>query len=119
MFTGIFAGITWALETVILGIALGMSPFVSTQEAVVLAPFVSTFLHDLFSALFMLVYNAGRGNLRSLSGVFRNADFKWLILASAIGGPVGKEISPPTESAFVIDTLPFELILDKEISPSP
>ncbi len=89
MFTGIFAGITWALETVILGIALGMSPFVSTQEAVVLAPFVSTFLHDLFSALFMLTYNAVRGNLRSLSGVFRNADFKWLILASAIGGPVG------------------------------
>ena len=89
MFTGIFAGITWALETVILGIALGMSPFVSTQEAVVLAPFVSTFLHDLFSALFMLVYNMVRGNLRSLSGVFRNADFRWLVLASAIGGPVG------------------------------
>lgn len=89
MFTGIFAGITWALETVILGIALGMSPFVSTQEAIVLAPFVSTFLHDLFSALFMFVYNIVRGNLRSLSGVFRNADFKWLILASAIGGPVG------------------------------
>ncbi len=89
MFTGILAGITWVLETVILGIALGMSPFVSTQEAVVLAPFVSTFLHDLFSALFMFAYNAVRGNLRSLSGVFRNADFKWLILASAIGGPVG------------------------------
>ena len=89
MITGIFAGITWALETVILGIALGMSPFVSTPEAILLAPFVSTFLHDLFSALFMIACNAVKGNLRSLIGVFRNADFKWLMLASAIGGPVG------------------------------
>ncbi|MBP3394839.1 MAG: DMT family transporter [Lentisphaeria bacterium] len=89
MITGIFAGITWALETVILGIAIGMSPFVSTPEAILLAPFVSTFLHDLFSALFMIACNAVKGNLRSLIGVFRNADFKWLMLASAIGGPVG------------------------------
>ena len=89
MITGIFAGITWALETVILGIALGMSPFVSTEEAVILAPFVSTFLHDLFSALFMFIFNAVRGNLRELMGVRKSRDFRWLILASAIGGPVG------------------------------
>ena len=43
---GILAGLTWALETIILGIALGMSPFVSTEQAVFLAPFVSTFIHD-------------------------------------------------------------------------
>ena len=49
MVTGLLAGITWALETVVLGIALGMSPFVSTEQAVFLAPFVSTFLHDAFS----------------------------------------------------------------------
>ncbi len=89
MITGIFAGITWALETVILGIALGMSPFVSTEQAVILAPFVSTFLHDLFSALFMFIFNAVRGNLRELMGVRKSRDFRWLILASAIGGPVG------------------------------
>ena len=48
---GILAGITWALETVVLGIALAMMPFVSTEQAVFLAPFVSTFLHDACSAL--------------------------------------------------------------------
>ena len=89
MHTGILAGITWALETVILGFALGMSPFVSTEEAVFLAPFVSTFLHDLCSALFMLIRAAVTGRLGSFSGVFRSRDFKWLVLASAIGGPVG------------------------------
>ena len=58
MLTGIFAGVMWALETVVLGIALAMSPFMSTEEAVLLAPFISTFLHDAFSAVYMLIYNA-------------------------------------------------------------
>ena len=30
MKSGIIAGITWAVETIILGVALGMTPFVST-----------------------------------------------------------------------------------------
>ena len=63
MFAGIVAGITWAAETIILGIALAMSPFVSTEQAVFLAPFVSTFLHDFFSAVFSWIYNGVRGNL--------------------------------------------------------
>ena len=63
MFAGVLAGVTWAVETIVLGIALAMSPFVSTEQAIVLAPFVSTFLHDLFSAVFSWIYNAIRGNL--------------------------------------------------------
>jgi len=89
MLTGIFAGICWALETVILGYALGMAPFVSTPEAILLAPFVSTFLHDLFSALFMLFLTLLRGNFRKFIGTLRDQQLKWLILASAVGGPVG------------------------------
>ena len=89
MITGILAGITWALETVILGIALGMSPLVSTEQAIFLAPFVSTFLHDACSALFMVAYNLIRGKGRELLGVFKSSGLKWLILASAIGGPIG------------------------------
>ena len=41
MITGLAAGIFWALDTVILGIALAMTPFVSTEQAVFLAPFVA------------------------------------------------------------------------------
>ena len=86
---GILAGITWALETVVLGIALAMTPFVSSAEALFLAPFVSTFLHDLFSALYMWIYNGIRGKLPDAVRIFRTKNFKWLILASSIGGPVG------------------------------
>ena len=89
MHFGIFAGIAWALETVILGIALSMAPFVSTTQGLFLAPFISTFLHDASSAIYMLIFN---GLKRNLSGVFRmckNKNFKWVVLSSAIGGPVG------------------------------
>lgn len=89
MITGILAGIAWALETVVLGIALGMSPFTSTRQAVLLAPFVGTFLHDVFSAFCIFLYNGLKGNLKHLTGIFKTKDFKWLVLASCIGGPVG------------------------------
>ncbi len=89
MLTGIFAGVTWALETVILGIALSMAPFVSTAEAMLLAPFISTFVHDMFSAVYMFVINGVRHNLKGVLGILKSKNFKWMILASAIGGPVG------------------------------
>ena len=89
MLTGILAGITWALETVLLGIALGMSPLVSTEQAILLAPFLGTFLHDATSAIFMLIYNACRRNLKSVLSVLKSKSLPWLVLASAIGGPIG------------------------------
>ena len=89
MLTGIFAGIMWALETVVLGIALGMSPLVSTEEAILLAPFVATFLHDAFSAVYMLIYNGIRGGLKDCFALFKSKTVLWLVLASAMGGPIG------------------------------
>ena len=89
MVTGIFAGIMWALETVILDLALNMSPLIETEQAIFLAPFAATFFHDAFSALLMLIYNAIRGNLKKLSAFLKTKNFWFLVLASAIGGPVG------------------------------
>jgi hypothetical protein len=56
MFSGIIAGILWGFDTVILGAALNSTPFLSTEQAIALAPFVSTFLHDACSSLWMLLY---------------------------------------------------------------
>lgn len=89
MFAGIIAGVTWALETIILGIALAMSPFCSTEQAVFLAPFVSTFLHDACSAIWALIYNGVRGQLKNVWKAFCTKSGKWVVLAAVIGGPIG------------------------------
>ena len=89
MVTGILAGVTWALETVILGIALSNLFFLSTTWAIALAPFVATFLHDGFSSIFMLLFNVCKGELKPLFNTAKTKSFKWIVLASAIGGPIG------------------------------
>ena len=86
---GIFAGITWALETVVLGIALAMTPFVSTEQAIFLAPFVSTFIHDFCSAIWSAIYNGIRGNLKNVWKAFKTKSGKFVVLAAVIGGPIG------------------------------
>lgn len=89
MFSGIIAGVTWAVATVVLGIALGMSPFCSTEQAIFLAPFVSTFLHDACSAIWATAYNGVRGNLGNVWRAFRTKSGKFVVLAAVIGGPIG------------------------------
>lgn len=90
MFCGIIAGVAWALETVILGIALSMTPFISTEQAIFLAPFVSTFIHDAFSAIWAAIYNGARGNLKKVwHAAFGTKGGKFVMLAAVIGGPVG------------------------------
>ncbi len=89
MFSGIIAGVTWAIATVVLGIALGMRPFVSTEQAIFLAPFVSTFLHDACSAIWATAYNGVKGNLGNVWRALKTKSGKWVVIAAVIGGPVG------------------------------
>ncbi len=89
MLAGIIAGITWAIETIIIGIALAMSPFVSTERAVFLAPFVSTFVHDFFSAIWACVYNGIKGNLPNVLKAIKTKNGRFVALAAVIGGPMG------------------------------
>lgn len=89
MVAGIIAGITWAIETIILGIALSMAPFLSSEQAIMLAPFVSTFIHDAFSAIWACLYNGVRGNLPNVVKALKTKSGKFVALAAIIGGPVG------------------------------
>ena len=89
MFAGILAGVTWALETIILGIALAMSPFATTVQAIFLAPFVSTFIHDAFSALWACLFNGVRGKLPAFVRALKTRSGKFVVLAAVIGGPIG------------------------------
>ena len=89
MLFGVTAGITWALETILLGIALSTSPFVSSEQAAALAPFVGTFLHDLCSAVWIGLFNGVRGKWPQVRRTLKTRDGWFIALAAVIGGPVG------------------------------
>lgn len=86
---GLGAAITWALDTVILSIALANAAFFSTELAIALAAFVSTFLHDACSAIYMWIYLGVKRQLGKVKQAFFSKAGKWMVLASVIGAPIG------------------------------
>ncbi|WP_373471950.1 DMT family transporter [Carnobacterium alterfunditum] len=86
---GLLAGFFWGLDTVILGIALVMSPFLSTEQAILLAPFISTFIHDFCSSLWMLCYMGIKKESRKILAALKTRSGKVIVLAALMGGPIG------------------------------
>lgn len=89
MISGLLSGIFWGLDTVILGVALAMNPFVSTHEAILMAPFVSTFLHDVFSSLWMLIYMGIKKQYKNVIKAFKTKSGKYIALGALLAGPIG------------------------------
>lgn len=89
MFEGLLSGIFWALDTVILGIALAMTPFVSTEQAIFLAPFVSTFVHDFCSGIWMLIYMGIKKEYGKVIKALKTKSGKYIMLGAILGGPIG------------------------------
>lgn len=86
---GIAAAITWALDTVILSIALSQPVFSASLEAIALASFTSTFLHDACSAIFTFGYMGFRRKLKQTWDTLRSKAGLVIVLAALIGAPVG------------------------------
>ena len=89
MIYGLISGILWGFDTVLLGTALAMTPFISTEDAVFLAPFVSTFLHDLFSSIWMCIYMIIEGQLKKIIIAAKTKSGRFIMLGALLGGPVG------------------------------
>lgn len=89
MIYGIFSGILWGLDTVLLGIVLSMLQFVSTEQAIFLAPFISTFLHDIFSSIWMAIYMLFKRELCKTFKVLKTRSGKFIMIGAILGGPVG------------------------------
>lgn len=86
---GILSGMTWAIDTIVLGIALGLTPFVDTPQAMALAAITSAFLHDLFCAVWIFFYMAAKRRLKDTVKALKTRSGKAIILGAALGGPVG------------------------------
>lgn len=86
---GFGAAITWALDTVILSIALSCTTFISTPQAIALASFTSTFLHDATSAIYMFIYMAVRKKLGKTWKTLKSKPGLIVVAAAVVGGPLG------------------------------
>ncbi|MCI6843320.1 MAG: DMT family transporter [Coriobacteriaceae bacterium] len=86
---GFGAALTWALDTVILGIALANPAFAATPQAIALAAFTSTFLHDASSAVFSFAHMGFRRKLGETWRKLRSKSGLVIVGAALIGGPVG------------------------------
>ena len=79
----------WGLDTVIMGIALTMVPFIGTAEAIALGAIVSSALHDVFCALWLLLYMGVRGRLKDTLAALKTRSGKVVMLGALLGGPLG------------------------------
>ena len=87
---GAISAASWGLYTVLSGILLTMAPFNNTAKSIVfLAPFVSVFIYDSFSTVWVLILLTVQGKLKSLGKAFKSKSAKFIILGGIMGGPVG------------------------------
>lgn len=86
---GLGAGLTWAIDTILIGYALASTTFLEFSDIVLAAPLLSTFLHDAFSSIWMMILMAIRGELGTAFKKLRTKSGWWVVLAATLGGPVG------------------------------
>lgn len=86
---GLTSGLLWGLDTVILGIALSMSPYIGTAEAIAYAAIASSALHDIFCAIWMFIYMGIKGRLKDTWAALKTRSGKVVILGALLGGPIG------------------------------
>jgi drug/metabolite transporter (DMT)-like permease len=85
---GIGSAITWGIDTVLMVIVLAMNPFLP-ENAVFLAPFITAFFHDAFSAVWTFIYLASKRQLGSLFKAMKTKSALVVALAALMGGPIG------------------------------
>lgn len=86
---GLFSGILWGLDTVVLGIALSMSPYIGTPEAIAFAAIASSFLHDAGCAIWLMIYMGAKRRLKDTLAALKTRSGKVVILGALLGGPIG------------------------------
>lgn len=86
---GLFSGILWGLDTVVLGIALSMSPYIGTAEAIAFAAIASSFLHDAGCAIWLMIYMGAKRRLKDTLAALKTRSGKVVMIGALLGGPIG------------------------------
>jgi drug/metabolite transporter (DMT)-like permease len=85
---GALSGATWGLDAVLLGVVMVMAPFVENPILLLAGGVLCSALHDLFSAIWLVIYMGAKGRLRELAPAVKTKDGRWCMLAAVFGGPL-------------------------------
>ena len=85
---GLFAGATWGLDGVLMGMVLGLAPFTNNMS-IFAAPLVGACLHDGFAALWLFIHNVINGKWRDYVRTLKTRPARMIVLAAILGGPIG------------------------------
>lgn len=86
--SGVLSGFTWGLDAVMLGVVMLMTPFVENPVLLAAGGVLCSALHDIFSALWLVLYMGCKGKLKDLPKAVKTRDGRYCALASLFGGPL-------------------------------
>lgn len=85
---GIYSGMSWGLDTVLLGVVMGLAPFIDNPVLVIGGTFLCSMLHDVFAALWMFIIMGFKRRVREFWSAVRTRDGLYCMLGALFGGPL-------------------------------
>lgn len=86
---GMFSGMAWGLDTVLIGLILSQSPFTTVAPLILFGALVCCLFHDGFAFLWLSAYLSGRRKIQLLYSKIKTRDGLFCVLGALLGGPVG------------------------------
>lgn len=86
---GSLSGASWGLNTVIISFIMMASIFLPYSENIFITALVGAFLHDLFSAIWLILNLIREKKISQLLRPFKSKIGIFLIIGAILDGPVG------------------------------
>ncbi|MCM0323226.1 DMT family transporter [Bacteroides fragilis] len=86
---GILSGMTWGLDTVLIGVIMSIAPFTTSALLLVSGVFVCSFFHDAFAAMWMTLLLTYKKRIQLLVSKVKTRDGLFCALGAILGGPIG------------------------------
>ena len=88
-FWGLMSGMTWGLDTVLIGAIMAMQPFSTSALLLLTGSFVCSFFHDGFAAMWMSILLLVKNRIKLLIPKLKTKDGCFCVLGALLGGPIG------------------------------
>lgn len=85
---GLGSGLTWGLNSVLVGVILATSLFVNNPLYVIAGAFICSFAHDLFAALWLSLLTTIRRDWATVRQALLTRDALYCIIGALFGGPL-------------------------------